>query len=711
MLCFGQEELLDEYYSSSYVPKELNENSADRVSSLFAFYSKLNNSISDKDYEDFVYRSNYFLEKLNKSGEVFYGDTISAYLNKLLSFLVSGTEYQGKVKVYLTRNPSFNAFTNDFGNIYVNIAALSKLENETQLLALLAHEVSHIMESHTHEFEEFNRNISKDRWKEKTEVEVLETHAFSKKQEFEADLAGFKLLKSKNVDLKEAIKIFELLRYDLNPNIQGEIDFSLLSSGNQYVHDYLLKSYDSLKHHYLFIKEMDNDSFRTHPLTQKRYEKILDFIGDDTTSRIEPIGDFSFYSKLSNYLLLNSFLENEWIIEGLGHVLLMRKKYPNDKYLIKSQAKFLVSLTQHKYNGSAFGQFINDKGSSYTDSSYLLFRELILSLNALETNLLSILINSELKIKSNDPYLDRIHGYLIRFIYKYNPILFTFNGEELDFIKASDTGIIQSIRVNDFDTFLTLTIDQRDFYNELKKERGLVSVPIRNGNEFRTLMSHFLMNYSMTSQDKLHIEKFKSKRDKYERMLTIDKVLISMDPKRALKYYKKGRYEKTKFFESFDSTILVQSTNYFIKRQKRNYTVDYKNSLELERSIESVFRRNSLVSENYSNIATTKLDIRGINYHYYLNLWIMERFQYNDLIYSSVDEQIEKLKATNRIKYLLYNINVTSSGKKNITFGYNLFFDLENEGIAYVSKIASKEKGTDTILEQLFYLSKYYMDK
>jgi hypothetical protein len=93
------EHVLEPYYNSSFEPAELNETSASRVRSLFEYYSdknKIKGSFDRKEYEDFVYRANFSLEQLNKSGEIFYNDSISLYLNDLKDaiggFSASGSE-------------------------------------------------------------------------------------------------------------------------------------------------------------------------------------------------------------------------------------------------------------------------------------------------------------------------------------------------------------------------------------------------------------------------------------------------------------------------------------------------------------------------------------------------------------------------------------------------------------------------------------------
>ena len=710
------EHVLEPYYNSSFEPAELNETSASRVRSLFEYYSdknKIKGSFDRKEYEDFVYRANFSLEQLNKSGEIFYNDSISLYLNDLKDLLLEKNPKKKDIKIYLTRHPSFNAFTNDFGNVYVNVAAVAKLKSESEILALLAHEISHILSKHTHKFEEFKKKVESGTWRTNREKLVLSKHVFSKEQEYEADLEGFKLLANLGVDLNAALKIFDRLRYDLDPNQEGAIDFSILTMDNNKLNNLISSISDNLELVYTDLKEESNDSLTTHPLTTKRKTVISGFIKKEKAQNsYQPSNRFSRISQIANYVLINTYIESGWYIECLDHVIKLRAKSPKDEYLATAQAKVMVLLTQAKYNGSPYDQFINEKGSAYSNSDYLKFKELLLSLNSLDANLASLTVISRLKQKFGTPYLDRLHGFLIQFLYKYNKDLFT-NGESgISLITRADSA---SIKVNSLDLKLNFSTSEIDYYNSLIEDEDLVPVKMRSGYQTLGYLNYYLENYTLSSKDLKSINDYKKLRSRYEKMLTLDQVLVSMNPDEALRYYKRGRYSKSKGFDNLKKTALVQSSSVSLNSRGFYYYMDYKKSLELEAKMLPVLQSFSLVNKNFSNTNYSELTSEAINYHYYLKLWIDERFAYNDLIYSVVDEQIVKFRKEKKIDYLLYNINGEAEKKqifkKNVTYGYNIFFDLESEGITYISKVATKEKGNEQIFKQLFHLSEFYTKK
>jgi Zn-dependent protease with chaperone function len=712
------EQVLEQFYNSDYRAPELNLSSASRLKSLFNYYSKQNigeGKLDKNEYEEFVYRSNFFLEKLNKSGQVFYNDTISRYLNSLKNILLKDHPKRDIISVYLTRHPSFNAFTNDFGKIYVNIASISKLQNETELLALLAHEISHILNRHTHKFEEFRKTMEGDGWRDQRENRVLIRHVFSREQEYEADMNGFKLLANAGIDLNKAANIFDKLRFDLDPNLQGSSDYSLLTAGSPFLIEFLNSTQKNSNQEFKNIKEYESDSLLTHPLSAKRKAEILKYLElNNTPGTYIETGHFEYIHQVADFVLINTYIENGWFIECLDHVLKLRKQMPKNLYLVKSQAKLLLLITQDKYDATPFSQFINDKGSAYEDSSFLAFKEMFLMMNSMDMNVMSLLIVEKLEKDYNIPYLQRIHSYLVQFLYKYNENLFSNKGGQIA-LKSYEKLDSNTIHVNDQELELNLNLAQIKRYKKLLEKENFVPVTMRNAHSSLAITSHFLKSYSLTVSDLESIENYKLQRNRFENMLTLDEVLITTNPKEAIKYYKSGKYNKTKNLKTLNNVALVQSSNLFLKESYRSYILNYKKSMDLEVKMLPVLSSFSLIDRNYSNVAVSEITMESINYHYYLMIWINERFTYNDLIYSLVDEQITEFRKNKKVDFLLYNINARAVknklSRKHVTFGYNIFFDLNSEGITFISKVASKEKGNYQIFKQLFYLTEYNIKK
>jgi predicted Zn-dependent protease len=142
-------------------------------------------------------------------------------------------------QVRIIRNPLLNAFAYPNGAIYVHTGLISKMENEAQLAALLGHEMSHV--THRHAIENY-RSV-------KNTTAVLATiqmasvpfgaygslantlgtlgamaavTGYSRELETEADNVGLVLLINAGYDPKEAPKLFEHLKRDVEQQEKKE---------------------------------------------------------------------------------------------------------------------------------------------------------------------------------------------------------------------------------------------------------------------------------------------------------------------------------------------------------------------------------------------------------------------------------------------------------------------------------------------------------
>jgi Zn-dependent protease with chaperone function len=127
------------------------------------------------------------------------------------------------LKVYVAKNEDVNAFALSGGKIVVYTALLEKIKNESQLLALISHEISHIENRHV--LKNVTRNLSGAIF-----ISVLfgdisgintvlaeNAHLFSqlsftRSLEKEADIYGLKIMKDNQVDLYGMSELFAILK-------------------------------------------------------------------------------------------------------------------------------------------------------------------------------------------------------------------------------------------------------------------------------------------------------------------------------------------------------------------------------------------------------------------------------------------------------------------------------------------------------------------
>jgi tetratricopeptide (TPR) repeat protein len=97
--------------------------------------------------------------KLERDGLVFGDEAASAYLRRVgVSLIPKGLLLEKVVWQFrVLRDPQPNAFALPNGSIYVSIGLMTLIDNESQLAAIVAHEITHVMRRHTYMQNRSNR--------------------------------------------------------------------------------------------------------------------------------------------------------------------------------------------------------------------------------------------------------------------------------------------------------------------------------------------------------------------------------------------------------------------------------------------------------------------------------------------------------------------------------------------------------------------------
>ena len=213
--------------------------------------------------------------------------------------------------------------------------------------------------------------------------------------------------------------------------------------------------------------------------------------------------------------------------DGFLHILNLREKEPNDAFLIKAQSKLMTLLVQKKYRLSAFDQFLNATGYGFSDKEAVDQRELLLSLNALEFNILALEFVKEKRTVVKDPYLDRIYNFLVQFFYKYNEKLFEYSNSSLKYVEP-DSVSTKTVKVHDLDELTRFKEEEDDYFDELVEEKHQVYVSVNSSESSIGLTKQFITLNPLSTFDIDAIEKYKLFRVFYEETLPYKKFNIQI---------------------------------------------------------------------------------------------------------------------------------------------------------------------------------------
>ena len=100
---------------------------------------------------DLLSEINLLDDRFEKEGVVYHDPRLDAYLTRVGTAIVADTKLENvEWKFRALRDPVPNAFALPNGSIYINTGLLALLDDENQLAAVVAHEVSHVAQRHTY---------------------------------------------------------------------------------------------------------------------------------------------------------------------------------------------------------------------------------------------------------------------------------------------------------------------------------------------------------------------------------------------------------------------------------------------------------------------------------------------------------------------------------------------------------------------------------
>ncbi len=145
------------------------------------------------------------------------GKHLINYLNSIIDDLQKYKKKSFKYEIRLLNSSSPNAMALPGGIIFVTTGLIKILKSESELVAVIAHEMGHIELSHcldSVKYEILSKKILHNNLGALADFarRFLVRHSFSKNQEDEADTYGFNLLKNSKYDPSAMFKTFSRLK-------------------------------------------------------------------------------------------------------------------------------------------------------------------------------------------------------------------------------------------------------------------------------------------------------------------------------------------------------------------------------------------------------------------------------------------------------------------------------------------------------------------
>ncbi len=349
-------------YCSGEIPENLKELSTSKAKNAISEIRSKKVTRKDKRQEqEHAIEVSFLEDQLLTSGQVLFGDPMTNYVNKVADVLLkSKPDLKKSMQFFVLRSHIPNAYTTSNGLVFVSIGLLSRLENESQLAVILAHEIQHFVQKHSLEQFKQEKNLKKDFRGSDLEERLRALYRFNKDQELEADDLGYKMLQGTKYDMAEGIYVFEMLKYANFPFLETPMSIDTFETPNYKFPDALRNSIQELlkagEKSDISEDEKENDDAKsTHPSLNKRILILKDRIAtqDNTGKSKFIIGEQSFkeMQKIARYELLLLFVRRG--DHGRAYYLtrILELLYEQGAFISRVRAMSLYALAEHKYKG------------------------------------------------------------------------------------------------------------------------------------------------------------------------------------------------------------------------------------------------------------------------------------------------------------------------------------------------------------------------
>jgi beta-barrel assembly-enhancing protease len=311
-----------------------------------------------KTQKDFYLNVNFAIDGLLKSGTVLFETEHATYLKDIMAVLLkSKPEVARKIRVYLLRTPTVNAFATADGIVFVTLGLLAQVENEAQLAYILSHEIVHIDKKHALELvlQSDPKTKPNDRQKAARNNDLddksLTKNLFTQDQELEADREGYNLFAKTSYSTKNINRVFDVLKYSELPYDNIVFDRSFLETDYLKIpKEFFLEKVRAIEG----INETMDDSESSHPNLFKRRAEINALLaGQKDENKKEYIVSkdrFLKLQKISRFEIAHLQLHQQLFQDAIYTAFLLKKTEKTEQYPEIITAKALYGLAKYVNN-------------------------------------------------------------------------------------------------------------------------------------------------------------------------------------------------------------------------------------------------------------------------------------------------------------------------------------------------------------------------
>lgn len=640
--------------------------------------------------------SNYQIEKIIRGGNTLINDEVTNYLNKVTDVILKDKPTLRKqLSIYTLKSSVVNAYSFDKGYTFIDIGLIAQAESEAQLAYIICHEICHYTAQH--HINSYVKNAKIDRQSydgSSNEDKLIEKCQYSKENESEADLEGFKLFEQTKYNLKQAEKAFDVLQYSHLPFELVEFKKTWLETpGLVLPQRYFLKETSAIRDN-----SNEDDTKRTHPNTKKRKQAIADLNANrNHANRVNAIvgqEQFEYIRDLARMELCRLYLKNRDYPNALYAAYILSQKYPDNEYLAETVSKCMYGLT-----------LIGNGSIRYTSSSYL--ENGIPQYDEIESfpqqvyHLINKMPNNEWTILSLN-YVYRAHKK-----FPSNKKISACSDSLFKIMEHTNWGLSDFNRIEK----KTGTNDAKQDSLTTKTEAGSKTDMIANLQKEQTTRSDDTVYYKNVFVDLFMTDPEFTR--KFPASGTKDSesgsgfTSYSLSSKKNSYSSKKNKNIKSEI--KVEKVLLLEP--FFLKvdetqREEIQYVSSDQKQEEYSKTIEKCAQllKFEFITIDPGQVTATQVD--KINDYSIINDWFDERFDGEDeknmiLNTNDIDNVISKYGTRYVLKTGIATVK-NSSGRKR-TFFYGFLFDLKNNELIYRKYESFKNKDKQDLVNAKTY--------
>ena len=346
------------------------------------------------------------------------------FVQSVYSKITEGNPLLAGYTVVLSNWPVMNAAFVGGHVIVMYAPLLSRMENESQVAAVLCHELAHgeldhvqkniqstLAQLYNKEFQKELKKTMKEEFNVQAKINLLtmrfafNTSFHSRALEKSADSLGYLFLMKTNYDANQALSTLEVLKHIDEPVTKELTDYSMYFKCPSSAFDFTgIKPYKASS---IFSKSAEDvakeeafrDSLRTHPDCDKRMTYISDLMKAKPPHPGKPC-DEKLYAKVKwagGMEMINAFFQYDYYDYSLFNALLYLDMAKDNEFL-----KFMVSLNGYKLVEAIRNHELSDYVSNYSDENEPQLNNLLFLLNTIRLSEFTGLVNCYNELNAPD---------------------------------------------------------------------------------------------------------------------------------------------------------------------------------------------------------------------------------------------------------------------------------------------------------------------